>query len=300
MIIITTYHEKINDNRFFNRREYLKETIDSIDKQTAGNIIHIVVDDGSDMSVYEYLYSRYNNPGKRIVLRREKGLNEPLTSTNARNFAIDFCLQNLNLEDDEYLTFIDSDDLLVNLEKRIECLLIENPDFAYMNSLLFFDKSDIAFEWIGLETNKAYKNFWVYGGMPYPTMTWKISFLKRLKEYTKTNFNISGPFDPNIGCGEDVDIALSSFEVLIRYKLKISFFPFIATAYRIHNHSLATIRSQSRRSKEEMIVIRRHFGNFFTPILYIKRFLIRPECTIHSIMKIKNLFRKKIRKNDFL
>ena len=94
MIIITTYHEKQNDKRFLNRRRYLDETIKSIDNQQIESIFHILVDDGSDKEIFNYLFKKYNEPDKRIVLRREKKIDEPLTSTNARNFAINFCLNN--------------------------------------------------------------------------------------------------------------------------------------------------------------------------------------------------------------
>lgn len=301
MIIITTYHEKEGDPRFLNRRKYLDETIASIDKQIDVNMFHVLVDDGSDGSTFDYLFKKYNEPNKRLVLRREKSIGETLTSTNARNFAISFCLENklLNIKDNDYITFIDSDDVLIDFKKRVDFLYKENPDFLYTDSILFFNNSDICYRWKCLSPDKSYDNFWVKGKMPYPTMTWKVSFLKKLKEYINKKYEVDGPFDPFIGCGEDVDVALSSFECAQDNGLKISHIPEITSGYRIHNHSLATIRNKSKRKKEEKSVIEKHFGNK-TNFLYLKRFLLRPECSLMFLMFIKNLFRKKLSKKHFV
>jgi glycosyltransferase involved in cell wall biosynthesis len=301
MIVITTYHEKQNDKRFLNRRRYLDETIKSIDNQQIESVFHILVDDGSDEETFKYLFRKYNEPDKRIVLRREKKIDEPLTSTNARNFAINFCLENnsLDIKENDYISFIDSDDVLINFNKRVNYLFEHESDFLYTDSLLFFNNDNVCYRWEGLNPDNAYNIFWITGKMPYPTMTWKVSFLKKLKIYIQERYNTEGLFDPEIGCGEDVDVAMSSFECAHKNNLKISYLPEITAGYRIHNHSLATIRNQHRRKIEEKLVIKRHFKDK-TNLLYLKRFFIRPECTIAFLMIIKNLFRKRLYKKDFL
>lgn len=293
IIIITTYHERENDSRFINRRKYLDKTIKSIDHQNKDDIFHILVDDGSDQKIFNHLSEKYNVIDKRLVLRREKKPNEPLTSTNARNFAIRFCLSNnlLNVNNDDYITFIDSDDILINFNKRTDFMYKEKPDFLYTDSLLFFNNNDVQYTWVGINPKKAYNVFWIKGKMPYTTMTWKVSFLRKLIKYIYKKYNFNGPFDPKIGCGEDVDIALSSFECAHNNNLKISYLPTITAGYRIHEHSLATIRDQAKRKNEEKSIIRRHFGSK-TNMFYIKRFITRPECTLSIFMKFKNIFRK--------
>jgi len=305
MIIITTYHNRKNDHRFFNRRKYLEETIRSVDNQKVENIFHLIIDDGSTDDTYDVLHAKYATSNRRRVIRRNKGDDEVLTSTNARNFGINLCLESNFIEDidiseHEYITFIDSDDILIDLSARLNYAMKERCDFLYTDALLFFDDTDIAFKWNGIRSDLAYKNLWIYGKMPYPTMTWKVSFLRKLKQWTREKYNFDGPFDPHIGCGEDVDIALSSFECARYRGCKVGYLPKITAGYRIHNFSLATIRNQDKRSNEENTVLRRHYGNSTSHYLHLRRFVARPECYIPSLMIFKNLFRRRLSKSQFL
>ncbi len=305
MIIITTYHGRNKDKRFSNRKQYLEETIRSIDNQNLDNLFHLIVDDGSTDGTYDILCSRYANDSRRRIVRREKNINEPLTSTNARNFAINLCLEfrsiaGVDISKHEYIMFIDSDDVVIDLNKREEFLGKNGSIFLYTDALLFFDDTDTAFFWRGMYADRAYKNFWIYGQMPYPTMTWRIDFLRELKNWIKINYNFDGPFDPQIGCGEDVDIALSTFECAQNKKYKIGYLPEVTAGYRIHSSSLASIRNQVIRTNEENAVLKRHFGNTISAYMHLRRFFARPECYIPYLMQVKNIFRKKTSKTMFL
>lgn len=304
MIIITTYHGRNNDSRFSNRRKYLEETIRSIDNQCLENLFHLIIDDGSTDDTYNVLHTRYAHDNRRRILRREKGSQEPLTSTNARNFALDLCLSNhsidgVNISEHEYIAFIDSDDVVIDLQKREEFLTKNKPDFLYTDVLLFFNNTDTAYLWKGLNPQQAYKNFWIHGKMPYPSMTWGIDFLKKLREWTENHYGFKGPFDSHIGCGEDVDVALSSLECAQERNSKIGYLPEVTAGYRIHNSSLATIRNQKTRVREENSVLKRHFGNVAVRYLHLRRFLVRPECYIPYLMEVKNILRKKTSKQEF-
>jgi len=305
MIIITTYHSRVNDQRFLKRKQYLEETIRSIDNQKLDNLFHLIVDDGSTDDIYNILRSRYTNDSRRCVVRREKNTNEPLTSTNARNFAINLCLESrsigaIDISKHKYIMFIDSDDVVIDLNKREKFLDENGSAFLYTDALLFFDDTDKAFFWSGIRAERAYKSFWVYGKMPYPTMTWRMDFLRELKNWININYHFDGPFDPRIGCGEDVDIALSTFECAQSKKYKIDYLPEITAGYRIHSSSLASIRNQATRASEENAVLKRHFGNTISAYLHLRRFFARPECYIPHLMRVKNIFRRKTSKTRFL
>lgn len=305
MIIITTYHSRDNDKRFSNRKQCLEDTIRSIDNQNLDNLFHLIVDDGSTDDTYNVLRSRYINDSRHYIIRREKNINEPLTSTNARNFAINLCLTShliggIDISKHKYIMFIDSDDIVIDLDKREKFLDKNCSAFLYTDALLFFDNTDTAFFWRGMYTDHAYKNFWVYGQMPYPTMTWRIDFLRELKNWIKVKYKFDGPFDPTIGCGEDVDIALSTFECAKNKKYKIDYLPEVTAGYRIHSYSLASIRNQTVRASEENTVLKRHFGKTISAYLHLRRFFVRPECYIPHLMLVKNIFRSKTSKTIFL
>ena len=306
MIIITTYHINIYSPDSEIRKKYLSETIRSIDNQRIKDLIHIIIDDGSNDDTFKELKRKYANSINRYVFKREKHPAEILTSTNARNFALDLCLEststkNINLLNQKYITFIDSDDVVINLNKRLNFLENNNVDFLFTDALIFFDNIDKSFVWSGINNNisRVYNTFWVKGKMPYPTMTWSINFLRELKTFNNKKYN-KGIFDSKIGCGEDVDVALSSLECARELNYKIGYLPEITAGYRIHNLSLTCIRNQKDRKREENAVLIRHFGKYHTAILHIKRFLIRPECYIEFFIKIKNAFKKKLSKTDFI
>lgn len=304
MIIITTYHGRANDNRFATRRKYLEETILSVDKQDAGNIFHLIIDDGSTDGIYEDLTIRYSGSNNRRIIRREKQYGEKLSSTNARNFGINLCLNNseiegINISQQKYITFIDSDDIVLDIAKRESYINANNVGFLYTDAILFFTNSDTAFFWKGLNPDKAYWRFWIYGRMPYLTMTWSIKFLRDLIRWIESKYGVLGPFDPYIGCGEDVDIALSSFECALNKNYKIGYLPEVTAGYRLHELSLASIRDQGNRSREENLVLIRHFGKQRSVLLYIGRFLTRPECYIPKLIHVKNIFRTKTSKKSY-
>lgn len=305
MIIITTYYGRADDSRFVTRRKYLEDTILSIDKQCMNNLFHLIVDDGSTDGTYEYLQTRYSKSFNRRIVRREKQSGEPLTSTNARNLGINLCLNSseidgIDITEQKYITFIDSDDFVFDLVKRERYISTNNIGFLYTDAILFFTNYDTAFFWKGLDPSRAYWRFWIYGRMPYPTMTWSIKFLRDLTLWVENNYGISGPFDPNIGCGEDVDIALSSFECASNKNYKIGYLPKITAGYRLHELSLASIRNETVRAREENIVLARHFGKSRRILLHVGRFFVRTECYIPKLIYFKNIFRTKTSKGKYL
>ena len=82
----------------YNRREYVKETLDSVFAQTYKNYEVVIVDDGSTDGTDQMI--KQNNYPVRYFWQKNQG--EPV----ARNKLIE-------LAEAEYITFIDSDDLLL-------------------------------------------------------------------------------------------------------------------------------------------------------------------------------------------
>jgi len=113
-----------------------------------------------------------------------------------------------------------------------------------------------------------------------------------LAEYNRSVYNLSSFLDGNIGCGEDVDIALSSLELAKKLRLKTGYLKEITAEYRIHDLSLAEIRDQKERAHEENTVLRKHFGKVGTSLQHLKRLIARPECYFQSLL-INQLAKRK-------
>ena len=80
--------------------EYLRECVDSIINQTYKNLEIILVDDGSPDKCGEICDEYARNDSRITVYHKENG-----GLSDARNYGIDRC-------NGEYITFVDSDDVL--------------------------------------------------------------------------------------------------------------------------------------------------------------------------------------------
>lgn len=85
----------------FNRRHCVEKMIDSVLMQDFKNYELIVIDDGSTDGTMEMLKKRYDNTDIRIVYKENGGV------SSARNFG-------MSLARGEYITFVDSDDFLLD------------------------------------------------------------------------------------------------------------------------------------------------------------------------------------------
>ena len=299
MIILTPYYGLKDNPDFKIRKKYLQENIDSIDRQEIDSL-HVIIDDGSDDGFCDELQEEYSTNNKRIIIKRDRKEGDLLTCTNALNYGLDnvLCQETFNGRDltkHNLITFLHSDDIAINLKNRKKIMNENKVDFLYTDALLFFDDNHEGLIWKGINGNikTVINNFWVYGKMPYPTMTWSKNFLNKIKEHNKEYFCVNNILDTNIGCGEDVDIALNSLELALKLDLKVNYLPGITAGYRIHDSSLAEIRDQKKRKNEENSVLKKHFGKFGALKLHVRRLISRPECYFPKLIGFKS--KKKIK-----
>lgn len=106
----------------YNSAKYIKETIESIEKQSYKNYEAIFVDDKSLDGSLEIIkeYGKNNNRIKIVELNKHRGVSK------ARNIGI-------RLSKGRYLTFLDSDDVWLEnkLERQINFIKNNNYEFVY-------------------------------------------------------------------------------------------------------------------------------------------------------------------------
>lgn len=304
MIIITPYHAKLSNPSFKNRQQYFLKTLESVNNCGLEKFIHIIVDDGSDDGFCADLKTK-DACNNRIWLFRSKKQGEILTCTNALNFGISYLQEKYTLQElREYkcITFLHSDDLAINFPRREKVLTEGDADFVYTDALIFFNNAEYGFKWSGLSygTKDQESRIWVEGKMPYPTMTWSIDMLLELIEYNSSKYNQCSLLDPNVGCGEDVDAAMTTLEFCKAKNKKVIYLEEITQGYRIHNESLAEIRDQAIRAEEENSVLVKHFGKLKAKYLHLQRFISRPAVYIPQLMKLQNSRKEKIEVEKYI
>src|SRR5690606_11806773 len=118
---------------FYNRREFIDETIGSVRAQTFSEWEIILVDDGSTDGSFKYVRDTFANEPRIRILQRTSA---PKGANHCRNIGI-------REARGKYLIFLDSDDLIALncLERRLR-YFEENPDcdFLVFNTLLFREK----------------------------------------------------------------------------------------------------------------------------------------------------------------
>lgn len=190
----------------FNRAELIRETIDSILKQTSPNWELIIVDDGSTDGA-DGIAKAYAEKDHRIKLfYRER---EPKGAPTCRNIGVE-------KSTGEYLIFLDSDDLLAPwcVEKRL-LALIENPDADFLVfPMQFFDQQpgDTELFWNQLITDDNDLNRFLNADGVWQTTgpIWKKSSL----------LNKIGLWDENLKSKQDYEFSLRAV-ILSKEYLKI-------------------------------------------------------------------------------
>ena len=173
--IITPYYTKLDDKGFSKRKEYLDETIRSVKSQITP-LLHVIVDDGSELNVAEEI-AREHDPRNLVIIKRQRGTKDKLTCTNALNFGLECTLNNrlptVDTKQIEYFTFLHSDDLVVNLNSRVKEMQDNNLGFIYTDAIIFKDPDVEGILWEGVNgsIDSVRSTFWTEGRMPYPTMT---------------------------------------------------------------------------------------------------------------------------------
>ena len=124
----------------YNVENYLRQCLDSIKKQTYKNFICVMINDGST-DTSEIIAEEYLSDSRFILINQEnKGL------SGARNTGIEYFFKYIDKEYIcNYVTFIDSDDV-VSLD-YLECLVsnIEDGVDIIEANICFFDENDVPY-----------------------------------------------------------------------------------------------------------------------------------------------------------
>ncbi len=294
MIVLTPVYIKSGDSRFTQRKSYFEESMRSVRAQDE-SIRHIIIDDGSPKESLQEIKDK-STDCKTTFLRRERQPRDLLTCTNALNYGLDYVLSSRDVCLDESISFLHSDDLLINGMRRVQSLSQERSRFLYSDAVIFFDNNPEGIVWEGLKgiNRGRLQDFWIRGRLPYPTMTWTKSLLLDLKEFILKKYGSPTILDPNVGCGENVDLALSTFEFLTQTEERYTYLPQITAGYRIHSESLAEIRDQKARREEENSVLVKHFGIRKLIPLHLQKFFCRPEEYLPFLFPLALKKRKKV------
>ena len=156
----------------YNAEKYIKDTIESIIKQSYKNLEIILVDDGSSDNSYSicqnFLYD------KRITLLSQKNAGAPAARNNGMNIA-----------QGEYLIFFDSDDILLDdaIEKMVKKIKMENSDLVIGNYSIFQD--ELVIKKNIQKLNRIKKNIYnLYFTSPFPNnKLYKTAIIKENKIY---------------------------------------------------------------------------------------------------------------------
>lgn len=121
----------------YNTLPFLTEIKDTLSNQTSNNFTVLFVDDGSTDGSGDFLDSLQNQQDSiEVIHKNNYGLGA------ARNTGLDF-LRNKGVSNDDYILFLDSDDLLSpeTVEKIIAVLHKEPVDILEFQAELFFENS---------------------------------------------------------------------------------------------------------------------------------------------------------------
>ena len=183
-----------------NRRELLRETIDSVVSQTYANWEAIVVDDGSNDRTGEMIQSIAATDQRVRFVRRERN---PPGAATCRNLGV-------SAASGEYVVFLDSDDLLAPpcLERRVK-VMEQKPkaDFAvFLTRIFHATPGDGPYLWNNFTTEDDLDRF-LRRDVPWPTCgpLWRKTSLARI-----------GLWDERALCAQDWEFHIRAIAARIK------------------------------------------------------------------------------------
>lgn len=193
----------------FNRGYIIRETAESIIKQTSPDWEWVIVDDGSSDNSWQVLQEIAQKDNRIKIYRRDR---EPKGACTCRNIAVEKC-------DGDYLVFLDSDDVLAEycVEQRLKAIK-NNPqnDFIIFPMLLFKKQlNDMGILWnIDKEEDDLNR---VLAGDPICQTTGPI--------WKKKSFLKIGKWNENLSIWQDVELHIRSFLFPVKYSKRFDLKP---------------------------------------------------------------------------
>ena len=185
----------------YNRKDLVKETLDSVIAQTYPEWEALVIDDGSTDDSQKVAESYAIRDSRVRLLQRNR---EPKGANTCRNIGIKHAEGN-------FIIFLDSDDLLAPfcLERRIEIFQKnKEKDFLVFPSLFFKNKPYDTSLYVNINTQELP----IYRFLRLDTV-WLITQPMWKKDAL---FLING-FDERLKCWQDLDIDLKAFAKKLKY-----------------------------------------------------------------------------------
>jgi len=186
----------------YNCAGILSETIDSVLKQTYGNIEIVVVDDGSTDGTGKAVEG-YLESGRVRYYRQENG-----GPGAARN-------RGIQAARGEYLAFTDADDSLMNdsIEKRMDLLAeVKDLELVYSNYFVSWSKGEVRARFDGTYHEKynslcrEYAHGVVFEGSASEIFAIAFDFCTLTVIIARSLMERVGPFRTDISIGEDRDM----------------------------------------------------------------------------------------------
>ncbi len=264
----------------------LAETLESVRLQDA-DYVHVVVDDGSTDCTQDLVLSQPHRD-RLVYIRREKPHGEKVTASIASNLGIQavFEPELLPTEDRqkvrgiEVITFLHSDDLLTegSLATREDALTQTKAGMVYgVRYLIDGEGRIIGFE--NCPVGKGQANWrQILATYRFPNHT--VTFDRRLLAYV-------GPFDPEIGCGEDVDMTVRAIKEAERSGRVVVGINKPTMYRRLHGDTVSQFYFENNLDEADSVELERKNTDSRLDALLVRghKFLERPQAYLPSCVK---------------
>lgn len=225
----------------FDSADCIVSALRSIDAQRGPDIEHVVVDGGSRDATLTLL-DAHARPGRHVVSERDTGIYDAMN-------------KGLRRATGEIVGFLNADDMLASPHAiaRIAQAFADDPNLdACYGDLEYISADDpprtVRYWRSGPFSQEGLRKGWM---PPHPTFYARRSLLARV-----------GEFDTRLRIAADYELML---RCLVRPDLRIAYLPEVLVRMRLGGASNASLAALLRKSREDLVAMRRHgVGNITT------------------------------------